>query len=153
MKLHLEKRSALLVAVTGLWLLSTLGVLIVRHIGNFRIILSDDPLLVTAQLGGFYGAFFGAQLPAIAFVAFVISNSKSRNPVLVAGLVVLLYQMAMFGIRFAQQSGAFAFGEEPGIAALPTHMNLMRSCIWQCPPDDAVMGCFEMLFVFILSCD
>jgi hypothetical protein len=116
MTLQLEKRSAVIVALIGQWLLACLGVYIVIHAGDWHFIPLNDRSLMTAQIGWFYFAIFGGQLPAIAFVALVVNSSKFPHPVLVAGLVTMIYQLTMFGVRFARQSGAFAFGPDQGVA-------------------------------------
>ena len=116
MTLQLEKRKAVIVAVIGLWLLACSGVFIVLHTGDWYFMPSIDRSLVTAQIGWLYFAMFGGQLPAVAFVAFIIHSSKFRHPLLVAGLVTMIYQLMMFTIHFVRQSGAFAFGKDLWVA-------------------------------------
>ena len=106
----------MIVAVIGLWLLACLGEFIVLRSGDWHFIPSNDRSLMTAQIGWFYFAIFGGQLPAIAFVALVVNSSKFRHPVFLAGLLTMIYQMAMFMIRFIRHSGAFAFGADRWVA-------------------------------------
>ncbi len=110
MTLPLEKRAAVFVALLGLWVLACLGVFIVTTVGAWALIPSDNRSLMTAYISGFYLANCAAQLPAVTFVALVVSNSSFRHPILTAGLVTMLYQMTMLGIHLARQSGAFSFG-------------------------------------------
>src|ERR1039458_6585455 len=74
----IKQRSAVIAAIVGMWLLASLGVFIVIRTGHWSIFPSDDKSATIAQVGAFYLAFFGAQLPAIAFVAFIISRSAFR---------------------------------------------------------------------------
>jgi hypothetical protein len=113
---QLEKRSAVIVAVIGLWLLACLGVFMVLHATDWYFISTKDRSLMTAQIGWFYFAMFGGQLPAIAFVALVVDSSKFHHPVLVAGLLTMIYQLAMFAIHYVRQSGTFAFGPDRWVA-------------------------------------
>jgi hypothetical protein len=98
----IKQRSAVIAAIVGMWLLASLGVFIVIRTGHWSIFPSDDKSATIAQVGAFYLAFFGAQLPAIAFVAFIISRSAFRHPVLVAGLVTFIYQLVRFTIHVAR---------------------------------------------------
>ena len=116
MTLPLGKRTAVFVALFGLWLFACLGVFIVLTVGDWIFIPSDSRSLMHAQIGGFYFAIFGAQLPAVSFVALVFSQSKFRHPVLAAALTTLIYQMMMFAIQFARQSGAFSFHTDRWVA-------------------------------------
>jgi hypothetical protein len=95
MTLQLENRSAVIVALIGPWLLACLGVFVVLHAGDWHFIPSNDRSLVTAQIGWFYLAIFGGQVPAIAFVALIVNSFKFRRPILVGGLVTLTYQLTM----------------------------------------------------------
>ena len=94
----IKRRSAVVTAVVGMWFLASLGVFIVSRTGHWFVFPSDDRATTIAQLCGFYLAFFGAQLPAIAFVAFIISRSAFRHPVLLAGLVTFINQLVRFAI-------------------------------------------------------
>lgn len=98
----LKQGSAIIIAVLGFWLFATVGVFIAIRAGDWYIISSQDTSTTIAQWGTFYLAFFGAQLPAIAFVAFVIIHSTFRHPVLVAGVVTFIYQMVRFAIHVAR---------------------------------------------------
>ena len=95
----IKRLTAVIAAIVGMWFLASLGVFTVFRVGHWAIIPSADRALTVAQLGTFYLAFFGAQLPAIALVALVITHSTSRHPVLTAGVVTIICQAVMFGLR------------------------------------------------------
>jgi len=117
MTLHLEKRSAVVVALVGVWALGCLGVFAVLHAAHWLFIASNDRSLMIAQIGWFYFAMFGGQLPAAAVVALAVNSSNFRHPILVAGLLTAIYHVTMFWMRYLRGKGAFAFGQDRWIAA------------------------------------
>lgn len=108
----IKQRIAVITAFVGMWLLASLGGFMVIRTGDWSIFTSDDRSATIVQIGAFYLAFFGAQLPAIAFVAFIISRSAFRHPVLVVGLVTFIYQLVRLAINVARWPWSHASGIE-----------------------------------------
>lgn len=101
--LSFKPRNAIVAAFIGMWLLASLGVFIVVRCGSWSIFPSSSKVLIIAQLGCFYLAYWGAHLPAIGWVALVITHSTFRRPVMTAGLVTLIYEGVMFGLRLMRR--------------------------------------------------
>jgi hypothetical protein len=98
----LQRRTAVLAAVGGMWILGVLGIFLVIRTGHVFILPSADRSATIAQIAGFYIAFFGAKIPATAFVAFIICRSDFLHPARVAALITVCCELLRFAIHLVR---------------------------------------------------
>jgi hypothetical protein len=89
------------------------------------ILLGGYDIGTLGQIGGYYLARVGSQVPAIGFAAFIISRSDFRHPVRTACLTVFAYHGIMTAIRIARNPWSVAPNFDQSIAVLAEMVQLV----------------------------
>lgn len=108
-KKSLNRKLAIFFAILLMWLFGgvCLGLMHSADHWNF-LLLGGYDIGTLGQIGGYYLARFGLQVPALGFAAFIISRSDFRHPVRTAYFTVLGYYGTMMTIRLVRNPWAVA---------------------------------------------
>jgi hypothetical protein len=105
----LNRRVAVILALTGMWFLASIGVFLLLHTGEWVFIgLRGCDAITIGQIGGFFLAWFAAQIPAACFAGMIISSSDFSRPLRVTFWTMVVYHLLFSIIRaFRWPWGAF----------------------------------------------
>jgi hypothetical protein len=108
-KKPLNRKLAIFLAVIIMWLVGGIGLVIMHSIHPWNFLLLDGYDVGTlGQIGGYYLARVGTQVPALGFAAIIIGRSDFRHPIRTACLTAFAYQGIMTAIRLVKQPLAVA---------------------------------------------
>ena len=100
LKPPLNRRLTLILAVGAMWLLGGLGISVLHRSAHwFFVGLDDYDATTLVQIGAYYFACVGAQLPALWTAAVIIGLSDFAHPVRTACFATLGLQGALFVAR------------------------------------------------------
>lgn len=99
----LNRKLAIFLVLLILWLVGSIGLVLIHfQRWHFFLLAGHDTWPIT-QIGGYYLARVGAQLPALGLAAIIIGLSDFRRPVRAACFTALIYYGTMTLIRLARQ--------------------------------------------------
>ena len=114
MKKPLEHRLAILFSIFAIWVGSAAGIWILHLTTNWYFFASND-MMFLGEVGTYYLARLGAQLPALALVVFIIHASDFRNPTRTAMFVAFAYHAVMTAVRLWRWPWSVLPGINPAI--------------------------------------
>ena len=99
-----SRRGGSVVAAVGMWLLGCAGMFYLNHYygSTYFVRLGGYDALTPGQIGYFYLARFGAQMPALTFAAVIIAMSDFRRRMRAAFWIVLGLNLFLLGVRAAR---------------------------------------------------
>jgi hypothetical protein len=96
----LNRKFAIALALAGMWLLTCIGVFVFIHSDNWYFFgLQGHDATTIAQIGTFFLAWTGAQLPAASFAGMMIGSSNFNHPLRTTFWTASVYYLVLSAIR------------------------------------------------------
>ena len=128
----LPRRRAIALAILVMWLVGGISLGLLHSLQHWSFfLLGGYDIATLGQIGGYYLARFGSQIPALAIAAIIISLSEFRRPPRVACFTAFAYHGVMVAIRVARNPWSAAPNLDQTIPVLAEvlHLILMVLCI------------------------
>jgi len=139
----LNRRLAISLAVLVMWLVGGIGLALIHSQRWHFFLLGGYDLSTLGQIGGYYLARVGAQLPAYALAAIIFGLSDFRRPARVACFTTLIYCGIMTSIRLARHHWAVAPNLDQSIPVLAEVAQAILLV--------AFVGFFTWLFISLIA--
>jgi len=108
-KKPLNRKLAIFLAVVVMWLVGGIGLGLMHSVYHWDfLLLGGYDAGTLGQIGGYYLARVGAQVPALGFAAIIFGLSDFRHPVRTACLTTFASEGIMTAIRLVRHSWAVA---------------------------------------------
>src|SRR4051812_48208126 len=114
----LNRKLALFLAVLVMWLVGGIGLGLMHSHGWHFLLLGGYDIGTLGQIGGYYFARLGAQVPALGLAAIIIGLSDFQRPVRTACFTAFSYYGIATAIRLVRRPWAVAPDLDQSIPAL-----------------------------------
>jgi hypothetical protein len=138
------RKLAIFLAVVVMWLVGGIG-LGLMHSAHpwYFILLGGYDIGTVGQIGGYYLARVGAQIPALGFAAIIIGMSQFRHPARTACFTALAYHGIMMAIRLARHPWSVAPDLDQSIPVVAEVMQLILMVVF--------IGLFTRFFIWFAT--